>query len=238
MRPTSPPPPDLNKAECMKENHSSPGFWGAVKHFIKSNLLAGILFLTPVMATFFFLRLLFTWVDGLLQFLPAQFRPENYLPFPIPGLGLILLFGTLLLTGFLVRNYLGRKLVGLWDRMIETIPLVNKLYLAVKQLVETIFNRSPQDFQRVVLVEFPKEGSYALGFVTGVASGETQQKTRAKMLNIFVPTTPNPTSGFFLMVPEESVIPMSMTVEDAFKLLVSGGIISPDKKSAPQGGTD
>ena len=202
-----------------------------LKHFIKTNLLAGILFLTPVLATFFFLRFLFNWVDGILQFLPPPLRPENILPFRIPGLGLIMLFATLVLTGFLVRNYLGRKLVHVWERIIDSIPLVNKLYLAVKQLVETIFNRSPQDFQRVVLVEFPKEGSYALGFVTGIATGETQRKTSHNVLNVFVPTTPNPTSGFFLMVPEQSVIPMEMGVEDAFKLLVSGGIISPDKKN-------
>lgn len=214
----------------MSEEIQHKGVWSRIKRFIKANLLAGILFLTPVMATFFFLRFFFNWVDGLLKFLPARFRPENFLPFPVPGLGLILLFGMLLLTGFLVRNYLGRRLVGIWDRVIDAIPLVNKLYLAVKQLVETIFNRSPQDFRRVVLVEFPKEGSYAMGFVTGVAVGETQRKTHRKVINVFVPTTPNPTSGFFLMVPEDAVIPMDMGVEDAFKLLVSGGIISPEKK--------
>lgn len=220
----------------MSDELHPKSFWFRLKHFIRANLLAGLLFLTPVMATFFFLRVFFNWVDGLLNFLPARFRPENFLPFPIPGLGLILLFGTLLLTGFLVRNYLGRKLVGIWDRVIEAIPLVNKLHLALKQLVETIFNRSPQDFKRVVLVEFPKEGSYALGFVTGVAVGETQRKTHKKVINVFVPTTPNPTSGFFLMIPEDSVIPMDMGVEDAFKLLVSGGIISPDNKKPNPGG--
>lgn len=214
----------------MSETHHPKTLCARVKHFIRANLLAGILFLTPVMATFFFLRVLFNWVDGLLNFLPAQFRPEAFLPFPVPGLGLILLFATLLLTGFVVRNYLGRKLVKIWDRIIETIPLVNKLYIALKQLVETIFNRSPKDFKRVVLIEFPKEGSYAIAFVTGVAVGETQHKTQRKVINVFVPTTPNPTSGFFLMIPEESVIPMDMGVEDAFKLLVSGGIISPDNK--------
>lgn len=218
---------------AMNEDLQPRGCWFRLKNFIRVNLLAGILFLTPVMATFFFLRVLFNFVDGFLRFLPEPFQPENFLPFRIPGLGLILLFLTVLLTGFAVRNYMGRKLVEVWDRVIETIPLVNKLYLAVKQLVETIFNRSPQDFQRVVLVEYPKDGSYALGFVTGFATGEIQRKTKQKVLNVFVPTTPNPTSGFFLMVPEQSVIPMEMSVEDAFKLLVSGGIISPDKKEHP-----
>jgi uncharacterized membrane protein len=222
----------------MSEELHHKGLWSRIKRFIRANLLAGILFLTPVMATFFFLRIFFNWVDGLLNILPARFRPDTFLPFPIPGLGLILLFGTVLLTGFLVRNYLGRKLVHLWDRIIETIPLVNKLYMALKQLVETIFNRSPQDFKRVVLIEFPKEGCYAIGFVTGFAVGETQRKTHRKVINVFVPTTPNPTSGFFLMIPEESVIPMDMGVEDAFKLLVSGGIISPDKRNHIQGGTE
>lgn len=215
----------------MSEELHPKSFWFRVKRFLKANLLAGILFLTPIMATFFFLRIFFNWVDELLNFLPARFRPENFLPFPVPGLGLILLFGVLLLTGFLVRNYLGRKLVYTWDRIIETIPLVNKLYLALKQLVDTIFNRSPQDFKRVVLVEFPRKDIYVLGFVTGVATGEIQLKTQRKVINVFVPTTPNPTSGFFLMVPEESLIHMDMSVEEAFKLLVSGGILSPDNKS-------
>jgi len=217
------------------ELHSK-SFWFRLKHFIRVNLLAGLLFLTPVMATFFFLHMFLTWVDGLFNFLPARFRPESFLPFPIPGLGLILLFGTLLLTGFFVRNYLGRKLVNIWDRIIATIPLVNKLYLAFKHVVETIFNRPAQDFKRVVLVEFPKKDCYAVGFVTGVAVGEVQDKTHKKVINVFVPTTPNPTSGYFLMIPEETVIPLDMSVEEALKLMMSGGILSPDsKKTNPEG---
>jgi uncharacterized membrane protein len=220
------------------EPHSK-GFWFRLKHFFRANLLAGILFLVPVMATFFFLRMFLGWVDGLLDILPARFHPETFLPFPIPGLGLILLFGTLLLTGFLVRNYLGRKLVRLWDQVIEAIPLVSKVYLAFKQLVETVFNRQTQDFKRVVLVVWPREGSYVLGFVTGAATGETQRKTQKKVINVFVPTTPNPTSGYFLMVDEDTLIPLDLSVEDAFKMMMSGGILTPpennNKKTNPGG---
>jgi uncharacterized membrane protein len=186
-------------------------------------------------ATFFFLRMFLGWVDGLLDILPARFHPETFLPFPIPGLGLILLFGILLLTGFLVRNYLGRRLVRLWDQVIEAIPLVSKVYSAFKQLVEAIFNRQPQDFKRVVLVVWPVEGSYVLGLVTGPAIGETQRKTQKKVINVFVPTTPNPTSGYFLMVDEDALIPLDLSVEDAFKMMMSGGILTPpdiDKKTS------
>lgn len=206
------------------------GILGAIKRFFKANLLAGILFLTPLVATFLVLRIVVRWMDKSLLFLPVQYRPETYLPFPIPGLGIILVLLALLLTGLLVRNLLGRKLVQLWDMILSHIPFVSKFYAAVKQLLETILHGGGKEFQRVVLIEYPRKGLYTMAFVTGVAVGEIQQKTKRHVVNIFVPTTPNPTSGFYLMVPEEDIIPLEMNVEDAFKVLISGGILNPETK--------
>jgi len=205
------------------------GFLTRSKDSFKNNLLAGVLFLVPLVATFFFLRMFIGWIDQVLLLLPVRYRPENLFPVHIPGLGLILLIFILLSTGLVVRNFLGRKLVNLWEGLLYRIPFVNKFYRAVKQLVETIVNGGGKDFKRVVLVQYPKNGVYALGYVTGVATGEVQRKTQKKVLNIFVPTTPNPTSGYYVMVPEDEVIPLDMNVEDSFKLLISGGIIAPDE---------
>jgi uncharacterized membrane protein len=203
-----------------------------IQAFFKANLIAGLLFLTPLVATFFFLRMLIQWMDRILLVIPEGYRPENVLPFPVPGLGLIIIILLLLITGILVRNYLGRRLVAMWNYIISRIPLVNKFYVSVQQLVETVANGGTKDFKRVVLVEFPRTGVYSLAYVTGVAVGELQEKTHKKVINLYVPTTPNPTSGYYLIVDENEVIELDMSVEDSFKLLISGGIINPDNSAS------
>ncbi|MBG0778189.1 MAG: DUF502 domain-containing protein [Desulfovibrionaceae bacterium] len=207
-----------------------------LKAFFKRNIVAGVLFLTPLVATFYFLLVLIRWIDRILLLIPVQWRPETLLGVQIPGLGVFVLIAVLIVTGVLVRNFLGKKLVELGDYILYHIPVVSPLYRAVKQLVETIFSGAARDFKRVVLIEYPRKGVYTLAFVTGVSTGEIQEKTHQKVLNVFVPTTPNPTSGFYLIVPEDDVVPLEMGVEDAFRLLMSGGILSPEKrkhKTAP-----
>ncbi|KAB2839240.1 DUF502 domain-containing protein, partial [bacterium] len=132
--------------------------------------------------------------------------------------------------------YLGRKLVEMGDRLFDRIPLGRGIYKAIKQFLNTVAGDSEKSFRRVVLVEFPSPGTYVLGFVTGVASGEVQAKTEEQVLNVFVPTTPNPTTGFFFMMPERKLTPLSMPVEDAFKLLISGGVVVKESldKTPPQ----
>ena len=213
----------MTSAELTKKRRS---LWILFRNFLRANFLAGVLVVTPLAATIFFMRFLLQWVDKILLLLPPQYRPEQFLPFPIPGLGLILLITGLLLIGFLVRNFLGRRLVALGEKIMSYIPFVSKFYMAVKQLVETIFFSAAKDFKRVVLVEYPRKGLYSMAFVTGVAAGEIQVKTEKRVVNIFLPTTPNPTSGFYLMVPEEELIPLEMPVETAFKILISGGILN------------
>lgn len=202
--------------------------FGRFKSAIKTNLIAGLVVIVPVLASVWAVIILARFSDKLLLIIPEPYRPENYLPFPLPGLGLILAIMIVFLAGFLARNLLGRKLVAIGEWLMYRIPFVSPLYKAVKQLVETLLSGSTRDFKRVVLIEYPRKGVYGLAFVTGVSVGEIQRKTERKCINVFVPTTPNPTSGFYLIVPEEDVIPLDMSVEDAFKVLISGGIINPE----------
>ncbi len=210
----------------MKSETVRQKVWGSVR----ANLLAGLLFLGPLLITLLVLRLLVRWVDRIFLLLPPNFRPEAVLPFPVPGLGLVVALALLFLTGVLVRNYLGGILVALWEKMIVRVPLVNTLYLSSKQLVVTLTRKKSRNFKQVVLVQFPRAGTYALGFVTGTPTGELREKLPADALNVFVPTTPNPTSGYYLLVARAEIITLEMSVEDAFKLLISGGLIDPGKR--------
>jgi len=203
----------------------------AFRTAIKNYLLAGILVLVPIGVTIYIVNFLVGLMDKFLKYLPTKYHPDTYLPFYIPGLGLILLFLLTLLTGVITRNYVGRKLVALGESIVGRIPLVRGIYLSAKQLVESILVQSAKDFKKVVLIPYPHKESYALAFLTGVAEGEIQERTQKRVLNVFVPTTPNPTSGFYLMIPEDEVIILDISVENAFKLIMSGGIITPPKEA-------
>ncbi len=201
-----------------------------MKEFIKRNFLAGILVLVPVSLTVYVVLLIFRAFDKILNYLPPRYNPETYLPFRVPGLGFILAFIFIMIVGFVARNYIGGKIIGLWESFVNKIPFIRTIYVATKQLVETVFMKKDRNFRRVVLIEYPRKGVYALAFTTGVGKGEIQKKTQKQMINVFVPTTPNPTSGFYLLVPETDLIFLDMNVEDAFKLIISGGIVVPEEK--------
>jgi uncharacterized membrane protein len=204
-----------------------------IKSIIRGYFLAGLLVIVPLGAVIFVISAILRLMDRALGVIPQKFHPEIYLPFKIPGLGLLLFIAIVLITGVLVKNYIGRRVVDFGEYMVSKIPLVRPLYGAVKQLILAIFGDTHDAFKRVVLVEYPRKGVYSLAFVTAQTSGEIQEKMGNKMLSIFLPTTPNPTSGFFLVLPEEDTIPLSMSVEEAFKLLISGGVVEPGG-SAPQ----
>jgi uncharacterized membrane protein len=208
-------------------------FFNWIKSIIRGYFLAGLLVIVPLGAVIFVISVLLRLMDRALNVIPARFHPEAYLPFKIPGLGLVLFIALVLVTGVLVKNYIGRRIVDFGEYMVSKIPLVRPLYAAVKQLILAIFGDTHDAFKRVVLVEYPRKGVYSLAFVTAQTSGEIRERVGAKMLSIFLPTTPNPTSGFFLVLPEEDTIPLSMSVEEAFKLLISGGVVEPGG-SAPQ----
>ena len=208
-------------------------FFHWIKSIIRGYFLAGLLVIVPLGAVIFVISAILRLMDRALGVIPQKFHPETYLPFKIPGLGLLLFIAIVLITGVLVKNYIGRRVVDFGEYMVSKIPLVRPLYGAVKQLILAIFGDTHDAFKRVVLVEYPRKGVYSLAFVTAQTSGEIKEQVGGKMLSIFLPTTPNPTSGFFLVLPEEDTIPLSMSVEEAFKLLISGGVVEPGG-SAPQ----
>ena len=199
-----------------------------IKKSIKGVFLTGVIAVIPAGVTIYILYLIIKLMNNLVRFVPARYHPDQLLPFHIPGLGVIITLILIFTIGLVTRSYLGKKLAILGDRMVRQIPLVRGIYNALKQFVDAVFSDKGQSFKKAVLIEYPRKGLYSIAFVTGVSRGEVQVKTLQRCVNVFVPTTPNPTSGFYIMVPEGDMIALDMTVEEAFTLIISGGIVSPE----------
>jgi uncharacterized membrane protein len=203
-----------------------------VRAGFRKYFIAGLLVVAPLYLSYYIVSILVVFADRIITFLPEKFHPDTYLPFHIPGLGVIITFLFLLIVGVLATNLFGRKLLHWWERILARIPLIRTVYTGTKQFIETFFITNRGGFSRVVLIEYPRKGIFSVGFVTGPGRGEIQMLTQRKVLNIFLPTTPNPTSGWYMLVPEEDTIPLKMSVEEAFKLIISGGIVSPENAEA------
>ena len=201
-----------------------------IRTSLKNYFLTGLLVILPIFITGYVIWFLIRIMDVMLKYIPPKFHPETYLHIRIPGLGLILVVILIFIVGILTRNLVGRKIVHFGENLVDRIPLVRILYTGVKQLAEAFFVNKNDAFKKVALLEYPRRGIYVIGFITGESKGELQNKTSKNMLNVFVPTTPNPTSGFYILIPEDEVILLNMSVEDAFKLIISGGIVSPPEK--------
>ncbi|MBF0368227.1 MAG: DUF502 domain-containing protein [Magnetococcales bacterium] len=197
------------------------------KHGFRQYFITGLLVAVPLGLTGYILTLLIRFADQALNFLPTDLHPDNLLPFYLPGVGLLLALFVIFLVGLFSSNFVGRRVVEFGEDIIGRIPFVRNLHKAIKQLLETLFSRTQDQFHRVILMEYPRRGVHAIGFVTGTGRGEVQEKTNQNVLNVFLPTTPNPTSGFLLFVPEKEVIPLEMSVEEGLKLVISGGIVIP-----------
>ena len=197
-----------------------------IKHKLRTYFLTGLLVVVPIGLTMFILKFVIGKLDEMLRIVPPAFHPQTYIPFPVPGLSLVITFVTILIIGMITRNILGRKLVQLGEMIVDKIPLVRSIYLLSKQLMETIFNQDKDSFKQVIMIEYPRKGLYSIGFVTGIGRGEIQKNTSSKVLNVFIPTSPNPTSGYLIMVPEEDIVPLEMSVDTAFKLILSGGVVT------------
>jgi uncharacterized membrane protein len=198
---------------------------------LRRYLVAGLLVWLPLGATYFVIQLLVGWMDQSLLLLPERFRPESLLGFSIPGLGVVLSLVILLLTGLIAANLFGRKLVELWEQLLSRIPLVRSVYSAVKQLVETMFADNGNSFRKVVLVEFPRRGIWTLAFLTNDEQGLVQQATGREVISLYIPTTPNPTGGYFVLVPVEDVREIDLSVDEGLKLLLSMGAVNPPADS-------
>ena len=202
---------------------------------LRRYLIAGLLVWLPIVVTVLILKFLIDMVDRTLLLLPAMLQPETLIGFRIPGLGFLLSGVVLLATGMVVTNLLGRNMVKVWESLLARIPVVRAIYSASKQLTETLFSGSGKSFRKVVLVRYPHPGMWTLAFLTGDGMAEANRKTGRDLVNIFVPTTPNPTSGFFLMVPREDMIELDMPVDVGIKLILSAGAVSPESKPEPAG---
>lgn len=195
---------------------------------LRRYLIAGLLVWLPLGVTVLVIKLLVGTMDRTLLLLPERYQPEVLFGFAIPGLGLVLSILVVLITGMLVANLFGRRLVALWEALLARIPLVRSVYSAVKQLAETMFSSSGQSFRKVLLIEYPRKGLWTVAFQTGTGVGEAQRKTGREVINVYVPTTPNPTSGFFLMVPKDEVVELDMSVDDGLKMIISMGVVVPN----------
>ena len=197
-----------------------------MKH-LRRYLVAGLLVWIPLGVTIFILRVLIGLMDRTLLLIPQQYRPEEWFGFAIPGLGLILTLLVLLVTGLLAANIVGRSMVGLWESLLDRIPVVRSVYSAAKNFAEIVFSDSGQSFKKVLLIEYPRKGIYSLAFQTATNLGEVQGRTGEEMICTFVPTTPNPTSGYIIILPKKDVIELDMEIDEALKMILSLGVVVP-----------
>lgn len=193
----------------------------------RTDLLAGVLVLAPLGLTAWVFFGLVGVADGLIRLLPAAARPETYLGFPIPGLGVLVALLLVLITGLTMRYVAGQTVVGWYESLLGRVPLLSGVYQGIKQLVNTVFTQRGQHFRQVVIVEYPRRGIYCLAFVTNEDPYLTVEGADPRLISIFLPTTPNPTSGFYLLVPAQDLRKVNMTSEEAFKLIMSAGIVTP-----------
>jgi uncharacterized membrane protein len=198
---------------------------------LRGYFLAGVLITAPIGITFYLAWLFVTWVDGkITPIIPTAYNPETYLPFGLPGLGLLIIAIVLTLVGALTAGMLGRLWVRASENVLARMPVVRSVYGAIKQIFETVLADKSNAFRKVVLFEYPRRGSWAIGFITGDTQGEVQSLTADDVVNVFLPTTPNPTSGYLLFIPKRDLVELDMTVEEGIKMVVSGGIITPEDR--------
>ena len=203
---------------------------------LRRYLVAGLLVWIPLGVTFVIIKFLVELMDRSLLWLPPQFQPEQLFGFAIPGLGVVLSALVVLGTGVIVANFFGRHLIGFWEQLLSRIPLVRSIYSGVKQVAATVLSGSGQSFSKVVLVEYPRRDAWTLAFVTGKAwPGIADTIGADDLVSIYVPTTPNPTSGFFLMVPRKDIQELDLSVDDGLKLILSTGVLTPDEVEAQTG---
>jgi uncharacterized membrane protein len=197
---------------------------------LRGYFLAGLLVFLPVAITLWFIGWVIDLLDSVLAVLPGGVHPNTYLPIPIPKLGAVVTLALILFLGILTRGVATRRFLAAWETVFARIPVFRGIYAAVQKLVETFLGQSHAQRQ-VVMIEYPRAGVYTVGFAMGRAWSHLEDKKKAQLVNVFVPTTPNPTAGFYLLVPSHEVTPLNMTMEEALKLITSSGLITPDDKS-------
>lgn len=194
---------------------------------IRRYFITGLLIWVPLIITLWVLNLLVSTLDESLQLLPPQFRTENWLGVHVPGFGVAMTVLVVFVTGVLAANIIGQRLVRFWEGVLARIPVVNSIYKGVKQVSDTLFAPGGQAFRKALLVKWPREGMWTIAFLTGVPGGDVASHLQGDYLSIYVPTTPNPTGGYFVIVPRADVIELDMTVDEALKYIISMGVAAP-----------
>jgi uncharacterized membrane protein len=194
---------------------------------IKRYFITGLLIWVPLVITAWVLSVIVSTLDQSLHLLPEVLHPKNLLGFSIPGIGALLTLAMILLTGLLATNFIGEKLVSWWNALLSRIPVVNSVYKAVKQVSDTLFAPNGNAFRKALLVQYPRQGAWTIAFLTGRPGGDIKNHLEGDYVSVYVPTTPNPTSGFFLMMPRQDVIELDMTIDEALKYIISMGVVAP-----------
>jgi uncharacterized membrane protein len=206
---------------------------GELLRGLRRYLVTGLIIWLPLVVTVVVVRFLLRLMDRTLVLIPPAYRPEELLGFPIPGLGLVLTLAVLLVTGLLGANLFGRRIVGLWESLLHRIPLIRSVYSGAKQVAETVLSDGDTSFKRVFLVQYPRKGVWSLCFQTSTELAEIQHRTEHEVICVFVPTTPNPTSGFILLVPRTELIALDMSVDEGLRMIISLGVVVP-KWTSPE----
>jgi uncharacterized membrane protein len=202
------------------------------RQLIKRYFITGLLIWVPLAITAWVLSLIAGAADQTLRLLPESARPYQLLGFDLPGAGIVLTLLIIFLTGLLAANFIGQRLVGWWEKLLARIPVVNSIYNSVKQVSDTLFSSSGNAFRKALLVQYPRPGSWTIAFLTGSPGGDVINHLQGEFVSVYVPTTPNPTSGFFLMMPRNEVIELEMDVDEALKYIISMGVVTPPPRSS------
>ncbi len=204
---------------------------------LRSSFLTGIVVIAPVALTIWLIWTIMGWIDGfVLPLVPTRFNPEQYIGINLRGIGVMIFLVFTIFVGWVAKGLIGRSLIRFAESLVERMPVVRSIYSGVKQIAETIFAQSERNFEKACLIQYPRKGIWAIGFISTEARGEIADKaeTMGRLMSVFVPTTPNPTSGFLLYFPEEDVIELEMNIEDAAKLVISAGLVYPNAKDPTQ----
>ena len=195
---------------------------------MKKYFITGLLIWIPLVITIWVLKLVVETLDQSLLLLPLALRTESWIGFHIPGMGVLLTLLIVLLTGVVTANFVGQRMVHWWHEILHRIPVVNSIYSSVKQVSDTLFSSSGEAFRKALLVQWPREGMWTIGFLTGVPGGDVRRHLQGDYVSVYVPTTPNPTGGYFVMLPRKDVIELDMSVDAALKYVISMGVVLPN----------
>ena len=198
---------------------------------IKRYFITGLLIWVPLAITAWVLSLIASVADQSLRLLPESMTPHTLLGFDFPGTGIVLTLLIIMTTGLLAANFIGQRLVGWWEKLLARIPVVNSIYNSVKQVSDTLFSSSGNAFRKALLIQYPRQGSWTIAFLTGKPGGDVVNHLPGDYVSVYVPTTPNPTSGFFLMLPKSEIIELNMEVDEALKYIISMGVVTPPART-------